>query len=227
MKNLLILLLFAFFSVNAQNFTVEKVSGDVKVLKGTSESWEDVKLGETLTSTDLLLTEKKSLVHLTRDNEKFLISGDVAIGLNHIKKITVNELILALTLDEIRNVPKIKRNSLSKNTAVYGSEVTNKSSIKLSDEILGKKKINGAKLLNENGYVESSIVAAKEVFRNYPNLSNNFEDRLYFADLLKDLELYQEASSEYKRIEKINLSAEQNTIIQKRSEEVNLKLMDK
>jgi len=227
MKKLLVILFFTLVTINAQNFTVEKVSGEVKLLQGTSENWENVKTGQILTSTDLLLTEEKSLVQLVKNDEKFLIKGDVAIGLNHIKQITVNELILALTLDEIRNVPKIKRNSLSKNTAVYGSEVKNSSNIQITDEILGEKKINGAKLLNENGYVESSIIAAKEVFRNYPQLANDFEDRLYFADLLKDLELYQEASSEYRRIEKINLTEEQNTLIEKRSEEVNLKLMDK
>ncbi len=99
--------------------------------------------------------------------------------------------------------------------------------IKINEEILGTKKLNGAKLLNEEGYVESAIVVSKEIFRNYPKIASNFNDRLYFADLLKDLELFQEASSEYGRIKKIQLTSEEKIVLEKRNEEVSLKIMGK
>jgi len=225
MKTIITILLFFSITISAQDFIVEKISGTVKLLKGTSEHWEEVKLGQKLTGSDLILTEKKSLIQLNKDNERFLLNSDAAIGLNHIKKISLNDLVLALTLDEIRNVPKIKRNSISKNTAVYGSETKAKDDMVIDENMLGNKKINGAKQLNVSGYTESSIIVAKEVFRNYPNVASNFENRVYFADLLKDLKLYEEAASEFSNMENLNLSKSQKEILKDKNNEVSLILM--
>ncbi|MCP5064016.1 MAG: hypothetical protein GY936_16360, partial [Ignavibacteriae bacterium] len=80
--------------------------------------------------------------------------------------------------------------------------------------------------LNENGYRESSVIVAKEVFRNYPKISMKFEDRLHFADILNELKLYQEASSEYAKLENIALSDKEKDTISKRIETVNMKLVN-
>ncbi len=226
MKTIIILFLSFLINTVAQEFTVEKISGKVKVLKGSSENWETLKINNKLSGDDLVLTEKKSFVKLVNNNEIFIVKDDVAVGLNHLKKVSTNDLILALALDEIRNVPKVKRNSISKNTAVYGTEIKDNNSESFKKYDLGVKKINGAKMLNESGYKESSIIVAKEVFRNYPEIAKNFEDRLYFADLLKDLDLFQEALSEYSRIEKLELKKEQRKTLLERNEEVSLKLID-
>ncbi len=135
--------------------------------------------------------------------QKFVLKANAAIGINHIRKVSINDLILALTLEEIRNVPKIKRSNLSKNTAVYGTEISESNTNSVKDNDLGVKKINGAKILNESGYKESSLIAAKEVFRNYPDISTDFNTRIYFANVLIELELYQEALSEFQRINKL------------------------
>ncbi len=225
MKKLIVLLVFFSITINAQNFVVEKISGTVKLLRVTSEKWEDVKVGQNLTGSDLLLTEENSLIQLSKDNETFLLKSDAAIGLNHIKKISINDLVLALTLDEIRNVPKIKRNSISKNTAVYWAEKSLKNNLNIDENVLGIKKINGAKQLNESGYTESSIIVAKEVFRNYPKVASDFNDRIYFADLLSNLKLYEEAASEYSDIEKLSLTENQKNILKQKKNEVSLRLM--
>jgi hypothetical protein len=224
-KKIMILILLVSF-ISAQEFTVEKISGDVKILKGTSEKWEAVKKGEILTGNAVLLTEANSYIQLNKDNNRFVLKGDAAIGLNHIKQVSINDLLLALALDEIRNVPKIKKNSISKNTAVYGSKNKVEKEITVDKNQLGAKKLNGAKLLNENGYSESSVIVAKEVFRNYPKISMKFEDRLYFADILNELELYQEAATEYSKLENITLSDTEKNTIKKRIETVNMKMVN-
>lgn len=226
MKTAIIIFLTLVLNIKAQEYTVKKISGDVKALKGSSEKWETLKINDKLSKDDLVLTEKRSSLQLIKNNQIFVIKDDIAIGLNHIKKISKNDLILALTLDEIRNVPKLKRNGLSKNTAVYGSEININENEVIKSYDLGFKRINGAKLLNESGYKESSIIVAREVFRNYPKTSKNFENRIYFADLLKDLDLYQEALGEYSRIEKLDLKEEQKNILEKRNEEISLKLLE-
>jgi hypothetical protein len=227
MKKIILFLFSLTLCVNAQEFKVEKISGTVKLLKGTSEVWENIKVGQILSSEDLILTESNSLIQLSKEGERFLLKEDAAIGLNHVKEVSINDLVLALALDEIRNVPKTKRNGLSKNTAVYGSEVISSKNISISDEELGQKKLNGAKLLNESGFTESSIIAAKEVFRNYPSIAKNFNNRIYFADLLNELSLHQEAVSEYGRIENLNLTEQQLATVKKKNEEVSLKIMEK
>lgn len=226
MKNIMILLLVFVGFISAQEFTVEKISGDVKILKGTSEKWETVKKGEVLSGNDVLLTETNSYIQLNKDENRFMLKGNVAIGLNHIKQVSINDLLLALALDEIRNVPKMKKNGTSKNTAVYGSKSKVEKEVSIDENLLGTKKLNGAKLLNEIGYSESSVIVAKEVFRNYPKISMKFDDRLYFADILNELKLYQEASSEYTKLESITLSDEEKDTIRKRIETVNMKLVN-
>ena len=220
-----IIILITFLSSFAQEFTVVKVTGTVKVLKGTSENWVNVKSNDKLSSNDVILTETKSSITISNDEQKFLLKDNAAIGLNHLRKVTINELILALTLDEIRNVPKIKRSSLSKNTAVYGTEISEIEESYISNNDLGEKKIMGAKFLSESGYKESSLIAAKEVFRNYPDISSNFNYRIHFVNILNDLGLYQETLSELNRISKFNLTNEEKAILNAKNEEINSKII--
>lgn len=227
MKNIILFILILTCTTLAQDFKVIKISGKVMVLKSTSEEWKKVKKGEVLQSSDLLLTDKNSLVELEKGNESFLLKDNAAIGLNHIKKVSINDLILALTLDEIRNVPKIKSKSISKSTAVYGSNNGEKSIVSVDEDDLGLKKINGAKILSKSGYIESSIIAAKEVFRKHENISKKFNERMYFAELLNKLELYQEAAIEYARIDKLELDNSEKQILSKKKIEVSKKLIEK
>lgn len=226
MKTIIILIFVALITTMGQEFTVEKISGTVKVLKDSSEEWQQVKITDKLSIKDLVLTENKSFVQLSNNDQKFLLKGNAAIGLVHIKQVSKNDLVLALALDEIRNVPKIKRNSLAKNTAVYGTDNSAKPTSKMGGDLFGTKKINGAKLLCEAGYMESSVIAAKEVFRNYPSIASNFNYRIYFVNVLDQLELYQEALSEITRIQKLDLTDEQKYKVKKQNEEISIKLIE-
>lgn len=226
MKTIIILLFVAVITTVGQEFTVDKISGTVKVLRDSSEEWQQVNINDKLSVKDLVLTEKKSFIQLSNNNQKFLLKDDAAIGLNYLKKVSKNDLILALALDEIRNVPKIKRNSLSKNTAVYGTDNSAVPTSQMGEDLFGMKKINGAKLLCEAGYRESSVIAAKEVFRNYPSIATDFTSRIYFVNVLSNLELYQESLSEITRIQKLTLTPEQNLTLKNLNDEINAKLLE-
>jgi hypothetical protein len=193
MKNVIILILILFINLNAQDFTVEKISGDVFVMSGTEEEWTKVKIGQKLNKNDLISTSEKSLIRLSSKEGKFLLQSNSALNLSSVKKITLNELLLALAAEEIRNIPSKKNNSDLNNTAVYGKEETlSKKEITLSSK-LGSKKINGAKQLAESGYKESALLVAKETYRKYPETKTNLENRLYFVDLMLELKLKNEA----------------------------------
>lgn len=221
----LFIVLFSSVILCGQQFTVTKVHGDVKLLRGSSEKWEDVKVGQQLLGSDLIMTDTKSGITLKNDNGSFLIDSKIAIGLKNIKKMTLDELILSLAMEEIRNVPKNESEKLSKNTAVYGSEVKEPTA-KQNKSNLGYLKLNGAQYLCDQGFKESAVIVSKEVFRNYPSLSSVYNNRIYFAKILDDLGLFEEAVKEYGNIENLNLTVSQKSELIKLKETASLNIVN-
>lgn len=222
-KVILIIILFN-LSLCAQQFTVEKVSGSVLTLKGTEEKTIPVKRGDKLDGTDLLITDNNSFVQLNNSGNIFLLKSNSALGLSNIKKISINDLLLRLAVEDIKNIPKGKKNSNGRTTAVYGSEIGESPPVVITKDQLGVKKLNGAKQLSEEGYKKSAIVVARETFRKHPNTKNMVEYRIYFASQLYSLKLYEEAAEEFNKIQKLDLSEKQKAEITEKLKEINLKL---
>jgi hypothetical protein len=214
MKNIIFILTIIFCTgiLSAQEFKVEKVSGDVSILRGTSEEFTAIKKGDILLGSDLLITDFNSYVQLEQNNNRFILNGNSALNLMNIKEVSINDLILALTMEEIRNIPKATPDN-SKNTAVYGTQEGKARSVVLDENIIGIKKLNGARQLAESGYKESAIIVAKETYRKYPVTRSKFEERIYFADLLAGLTLYEEALTEYSEVQNLELSDQQRKIV--------------
>lgn len=239
----LVILLFSGL-LRAQSFMVEKVSGRVLCQRGSGEAYQQINPGEKLSQRDFILTMDNSMVLLKKDGDSFLMKGNSALGLNYIKKISTDELLLALAMEDIRNVPKGRKRNEGKTTAVYGKNSQapavnaaetkssenksseNKSSENKSSEnkssqghdqpgkSLGQKRINGARLLAENGFRESSVIAARETFRKYPETKNNPADRIYFAEVLEKLNLNEEALAEYSSILSLELQSQEKQLVQ-------------
>ncbi len=230
-KRILSLVIVSFFLISelllAQEFTVEKVKGKVLVQKGVKENFYPIKRGDVLSGSNLILTEENSFIQLKKGNNRFILNSNSALGLSYIREISINDLLLALAMEEIRNVPKNKSNGIEKNTAVYGAKVTTNSATSISTSKLGLKKINGAKQLAKSGFTESAIIVSKDVFRKYPETKKNFSNRIYFANLLDDLSLYNEALDEYKSIKKLELSANEKLDVDNKIEKTSVKLMNK
>ncbi|MGE5411537.1 MAG: hypothetical protein ACM3MI_11310 [Clostridiales bacterium] len=218
MNKIIVLFLIMSFAITAQTFKVEKVSGRVSALKGTSENWVDIKQGDKLSGSDLLVTGENSYIQLSKDGSSFLLKSNSALGLNSIKKLSVDELLLALASEEIKNVPKNKSDSKTKTTAVYGSKIDNKPASAAPASDLGLKKINGAKQLAESGFKESSVLVAKETFRKYPDIQKRVSDRIYFADILERLGVYDEAYSEFLKINGLAMKDAERSVVKTKLE---------
>jgi len=217
-----IVVLLLSIDANAQQFIVEKISGNVSVLKGTSEEYAQIKKGDKLSGNDVLITDESSFVQLSSGDNNFVLRSNAALGLNHIKEVSINDLLLALTMEEIRNLPK-NNSTNAKSTAVYGSEIkTNPSAI--TENLLGIKKLNGAKQLAESGYKESAVIVAKETYRKHPATRSMVDERIYFADVLFDLKLLNEALEEYQTIADLDLSEPQKGDLSGKIEAVTLKI---
>ncbi len=219
MKRLIFIFLIIAGVISAQEFTVKSVKGKVLAQKGTSEELVEVKVGDKLSGSDLILTEKNSSIRLEKEGETFLLSSDAALNVNYLKKISLNDLLLALAMEELKDLPK--EESTSTNTAVYGSE--ERPAETFTDdffEVIGKKKINGAKQLAEKGYKESAILMTKETFRKYPNTRKSIEDRLFLVDLLFDMKLYDECLSELKKIKTTEFDKTESDLIEGRMRKI-------
>lgn len=214
MKKIILILLVLLCAgiLPAQEFRVEKVSGDVSILRGTSEEFTSIKEGDILLGSDLLITDLNSYVQLEQNNSRFVLNSNSALNLMNIKKVSINDLILALTMEEIRNIPESKSDN-TKNTAVYGTQEREAGSPVLDENIIGLKKLNGARQLAESGYKESAIIVAKETYRKHPVTRSRFDERIYFADLLAGLTLYEEALTEYNEVQNLDLTEQQREIV--------------
>lgn len=214
MKKIILILLVLLCAgiLPAQEFRVEKVSGDVSILRGTSEEFTSIKEGDILLGSDLLITDLNSYVQLKQKNSRFILNSNSALNLMNIKKVSINDLILALTMEEIRNIPESKSDN-TKNTAVYGTQEREAGSPVLDENIIGLKKLNGARQLAESGYKESAIIVAKETYRKHPVTRSRFDERIYFADLLAGLTLYEEALTEYNEVQNLDLTEQQREIV--------------
>ena len=222
MKTLLMILMFAGV-LSAQTFTVEKVSGDVKYQNGSSETWTTLIIGTTLKDDAVISTGQNSSVLLIGNKVNFNLNGSSAVSVSNIKKMNIDELLLALAMEDMMNAPKKIRNS-SDNTAVYGTKEGESTLIIITDDF-GLKRLNGAVQLAENRLEESAVVAAKETYRKYPDTKSFPAYRIYFANILYDKGLYEEALDEYVDIQKLKLTDEERLDVNEKAESIKMKML--
>jgi hypothetical protein len=195
------------------------------MLSSNSNTWQQVKPKMKLNENDVISTDKSSSVLIKSNEVSFTLKESSAITVSNIKKMTLDELVLALAMENVMNAPRKKGNDKSDNTGVYGDKVTGETLSILKSNDFGIKRLNGAKQLAENGMKESAIIAAKEVYRKYPDTKYDAVTRIYFADLLYERGLYEEAYDEYFEIKSLQLTGAQNSYIKNKLDEIGKKLI--
>jgi hypothetical protein len=209
--------------LSAQTFTVEKVSGDVKYQNGSGETWSTLKIGTILKNDAIISTGQNSSVILKGNKVNFDLNESSAVSVSNIKKMNIDELLLALAMEDMMNAPKELKKS-SDNTAVYGTK-EGESTLQIITDDFGIKRLNGAVQLAENSLEESAVVAAKETYRKYPDTKIFPSYRIYFANILYDKGLYEEALDEYVDIQKLKLTDEERTEVNEKTESIKMKLL--
>lgn len=221
MLSILLISLLFMVSATAQQFKVIDVKGDINYQSGTSENWVDVKSGEILQVDGIISTGKNSSLKMKHAEEIITIGELSAVSISSIKKMTTDELLLALAMEDMINTPKTNGKVNSSSTATYG----NKESVEKTDQLktsdFGIKRLNGAMQLAENGMQESSVVFAKETYRKYPETKQIASYRIFFADVLYEKGLYEEALGDYLEIQNLDLNNEQISKVDSRIESIN------
>jgi len=210
--------------IYAQSFTVENVTGKASYQKSGEENWNQLKKGTVVENGATIVTDEKSTIKLKGENILFNLGESSAVSISDIKKMDIDDLLLALAMEDIMNAPK-KINKSSDNTAVYGTDEGKGNSPQLEPDDFGIKRLNGAMQIAGNGMEESAVVAAKETYRKYPNTKRLTSYRIYFADILYKKGLYEEALKEYYEINKLDMTREQKDKVNSKIESIKMKLM--
>ncbi len=221
-------ILFLFISVtltHSQTFEVEKLIGNVKILTANSNNWQDLKPNMQINSNSIISTDKNSYIKIKGPDILFTLKESSAISISDIKKMSLNDLILALAMEDVINTPRKNGNGKSDNTGVYGNKVDNESVLIVKSNDFGFKRLNGAKQLAENGMKESAIITAKEIYRKYPDTKKDAGYRIYFAKLLNERGLYEEAFDEFTDINSLELEEDQRSYIRNTLDEIRKKLI--
>ena len=217
-----LLILFLMFStiVVAQTFRAVNVTGQVKFQSGSQESWTRVEEGSLLNTESVVATGGNSIVQLVGDDFSFILKENSAISIGSIKKLSLDELLLALAMEDLINALKTNKNGSSDNTAVYGTKDSNEDFPDLNSGPFGIKRLNGAKQLANSGLKESAVVFAKETFRKYPDTKAIPSYRIYFANVLYEKGLYEEALEEFNDIIKLDLNENQQKDVNSALEDI-------
>lgn len=226
MKEILILCLLFSLVTFSQSYKVEKVSGTVKALTNGSDKWIEVKSGTELSPNSIINVEKNSSVKISNGNIAVTFKELSAVRISSIKKMSTEDLLLALAMENILSAPKKPNDNKSQSTAVYGKNEIEQNPLITNNEF-GIKRLNGAMQLAENGLKESAVIAAKEVYRKYPDTKSFVSYRVFFADILFDKKLFEEALDECNDILKLQLSSEQKEKVTSRINEINKRISGK
>jgi hypothetical protein len=135
-----------------------------------------------------------------------------------------DDLLLALAMEDMMNSPKeIEKNS--DNTAVYGTEAGQVNTLFIKSDNFGIKRLNGAVQLAKSDLQESAVVATRETYRKYPETKTISSYRIYFADILYEKGLYEEALDEYMQIQKLKLTENDRNVVNEKTESIKMKLL--
>lgn len=213
-------------SVFAQQIEVKNVKGDVKYQSSTSEVWTEVNKGESLQMGGFISTGKNSSIQIIYSGNLGTIGELSAVSISSIKKMTTDELLLALAMEDMINAPKSNGKGNSGSTAVYGEDESKNKVAELGANDFGIKRLNGAMQLADNGLMESSVIFAKETYRKYPETKQIASYRIFFADILYGKGLYSEALGDYLEIQKLKLSGEQKNKVESSINSINKILLN-
>jgi hypothetical protein len=213
-------------SLLAQEFKAFNVKGEVKYRTGTSEKWSELKEGYQLQQNDFVSTGEKSSVQIKGSDKVFNLSELSAISLSSIKKMSTDELLLALAMEDMINAPKTNGKNNSSSTAVYGNKEGQEKNIEVKADDFGLIRLNGAIQLAKNGFKESSVVYAKETYRKYPDSKRITSYRIFFADILYEKGLYEEALGDYLDTAKLELSKEEKLKVNSQIQSINKILLN-
>jgi hypothetical protein len=201
---------------------VTAVKGSVYVRHNVQEQWVIVAPGDVLKPDDSMKSGLKSSATVVIDGRTTLTMPEQAIiDMADLRTLTKEELLLKLAMERIRSVPDRNGDDellIPRTTTIHGANMDRREAAGAIDPAAGTMRMKGTEVLFGNGFYETGILKAKELFRLYPDLSDRIDDRLMVAKGLEALKLKGEAMEEYIELGKAQLTDEQRAVVMKKIE---------
>lgn len=200
-KQLFILLMILAAPVLSRGsaLTVQSVKGTAEVRHGVMEEWKKLKAGDKLKPEDTIRTGPGSTVTVAVGTRRIQIPPETMLDVVDFRTMSQEELLLKLAMEDVLKVPPREVDSLMipATTLLHGTEIKSPSALKPTTLTDGKMQLKGAKVLYDYGYLETSVLRAKEVMRSFKELESQYDARLRVARAFERLNLKREALREY------------------------------
>ncbi len=211
-----VIVLVAALTLQAEEFVVKGLKGKAKVRHGVLETWTSVSVGDTLKPEDTILTDRGStLVIVKPEGARFSIPESTMLDIADLRNLTQDELLLRLAMENIQSVPSQKRSNdltVPNTTIIHGNDLSKDAeALKLPRTEVGSLQMNGVEVLYNNSLYASGILKSKALMRLFPEARDEFAFRLQLAKAFEQVNLYDEALTEYVSLSQQQLSKDQKS----------------
>jgi hypothetical protein len=188
---------------HAQEITVQKVQGDVRVRHGVTEQWSTIAAGDVLKPDDSMLTGANGravILAMKKGVEKRItLPPEVIVDMADVRDLSPDELMLKLTMERVRSSPSTSPRDLTAPNAgvVHGGNERSGPALPENDPAAGSMHWNGARVLFNNGFYSTCALKGMELYRLYPETAKSFENRVLVAQSLERENLRGDALNEY------------------------------
>ncbi len=218
---LVIMSIIFFYGLSFTQMKITRMKGEVLVRHGASELWQPVSVGDILKPHDSMKLGKQASATVSIDSVKAItIPEHVIVDLSDLRNLTQKEFLLKLAMEDVRSAPLREGNdrlNIPQTTTMHGDQKgTSQSSFTTGEA--GILQLNGTKVLFENGYNETGVLKTRQVYRLYPALSKQVENRLLVASAFERLHLLREAIREYRNLLHETLTQAQRSMIETKIE---------
>ncbi len=205
--------------------TIVSLRGDVTVRHGAAQEWVAAARGDVLRPEDSIRMGEASSATLTIDgagggegNARIVrLPGMVIVDIADLRNITRGDLLMKLAMEDVRSVPKTPSGG--------GEDIQKTTTTRAGDRDRGPEKpaaagsvnelrLNGARVLYDNGFYGPCVLRSREVLRVEPGLNGRVDSRLLMADALEKMDLRGEAYDVYRALGAGKLSAKERELVE-------------
>ncbi len=198
-----VLVMMMLMEARAGEAVARKVMGDVQIRPGVAEQWSACNPGAAIAMNATIKVGKGSSCVLDVDGTTIGIPAETIVDVSDIRKLTKEELMLKLAMENVRSSSYEWKNNelnITRTTVTHGDDKSARRTLTDNDLSEGLLRMNGTKVLFENAFYSTCALRTKEILRRHPQLAGIFEYRYRLAGALESSGLAREALNEYKAI---------------------------
>ncbi len=201
---------------------IGSMQGDVTVRHGAAEEWVAVAVGDVLRPEDSVRMGEGSSATITIDDgagerRKVGLPPNVIVDIADLREMTRSDLLMKLAMEDVRSAPKKPSGGggeMQKTTTTRAGDRDAGPAKQASAGSLNELRLNGARVLHDNGFYGPCVLRSREILRIEPGLNGRVDSRLLMADALEKMDLGTEAYGVYRSLAAEKLSADEQKLVE-------------